>query len=577
MTSVVSSPTTSPRPGVAWPLAVVAAGAAAAVYANALHNPFVYDDHRLIVENESLSALPDIYPVILHEMTRPLVNFTYALDWTFWGLDPFGYHLTNVGLHMVNVILVFVAAWLLAVDAGASSPSARSVSPNVTAAAAAMIFAVNPMMTQAVGYISGRAELLCTTFGLLTLVLARQFVATSHRVWAVGAVSAWLLAALSKEVAVVVPVLLLVYDRWLAPASATSLRRRVTWMYLPIGVAAVMAAATRVWVLRAVEYEPSQLEPTFILVQVEAFWRYVLLLFGQGRQSIFHQIDPYDTLTIRTLMTALTIPLAGVLAWVMFRAHRLAAFGAVWLALSFVPSSALFVLGRGEAMAEHRAYFASIGFFLLLGVGLERVSRLIRRQRVGTRVLAMVVGVVMVAQLAMHTVLRNATWSSPVSLWHDAVQHAPDHWLPRLMLGEALREAGRCNDAVPEYRIAVAGNPGEPTGYSHLGSCLVTLNDLQGASEVFHALGARYPGSAESAAGLGLVAVAENRWDDAHAHLTEALRRDDRREAVRELLVGLEGRHDPAQAMRLCQQIAALAPSSKAATECGATREVGRP
>jgi tetratricopeptide (TPR) repeat protein len=162
-------------------------------------------------------------------------------------------------------------------------------------------------------------------------------------------------------------------------------------------------------------------------------------------------------------------------------------------------------------------------------------------------------------------------------LWQDAVDQAPGHWLPHLMLGEAFREAGRCPDAIPEYRVAIAGNPDEPLGYSHLGSCLIAVNELQGASGVFNALNARHPGSAESAAGLGLIAVTESRWDDAHAHLTEALRRDNRRHAVRQLLTSLEGRHDPAQATLLCQQIALIAPRSKAASDCGALRDVGRP
>jgi Tfp pilus assembly protein PilF len=577
MTSAVSSPNASPRPGFGWPLALFSAAAAAVVYINALHNPFVYDDHRLILENDSLSALPDIYAVVVHEWTRPLVNLTYAIDWTFWGLNPVGYHLTNVGLHLVNVMLVFAVTWLLAVDVSARVPRTPTTAPNLVAAASALIFAVHPMMTQAVGYVSGRSELLCATFGLLTLVMARQFRADSRRFWAVGAVAAWLLAALSKEVAVVVPLLLLAYDRWLAPTSPVPLRTRVAWLYLPIGGMAIVGAAARVWVFTAVEYGPSEFDAAFILVQIEAFWRYGLLLLGRGPQSIFHWIHPYDTVNARMLLTLVSVPLAGTVVSVLFRVHRLAAYGAMWLVLSLLPSSALFVLGRGEAMAEHRAYFASIGFFVTVGVGVERAAALIARQRIATRTLAAIVAMVMVAQLAMHTVFRNTTWSTPISLWQDAVDQAPGHWLPHLMLGEAFREAGRCPDAIPEYRVAIAGNPDEPLGYSHLGSCLISVNELQGASGVFNALNARHPGSAESAAGLGLIAVTESRWDDAHAHLTEALRRDNRRHAVRQLLTSLEGRHDPAQATLLCQQIALIAPRSKAASDCGALRDVGRP
>ena len=117
MMSVASTPIVPQRVGLRWSLALLASAAAAAVYLNALHNPFIYDDHRLIVENNSLSAFPNLFVIVLHEITRPVVNLTYAIDWSVWGLDPFGFHLTNVLVHVVNVALVFQLAWRLTADA----------------------------------------------------------------------------------------------------------------------------------------------------------------------------------------------------------------------------------------------------------------------------------------------------------------------------------------------------------------------------------------------------------------------------------------------------------------------------
>src|SRR5579864_147309 len=89
---------------------------AALVYLNALHNPFVYDDQRLIVSNQSLQHLTDLRAIVLHEVTRPLVNFSYAVDFSIWGRTPFGFHLTSLLLHLVNVGLVYWLAWRLAAD-----------------------------------------------------------------------------------------------------------------------------------------------------------------------------------------------------------------------------------------------------------------------------------------------------------------------------------------------------------------------------------------------------------------------------------------------------------------------------
>ena len=553
-----------------WSLGLLATVAAAAVYLNCLHNPFVYDDHRLIVDNTSLSALPDLSAIVAHEITRPLVNLSYAADRAFWGPDPFGFHVTNVLLHVLNVGLVFGLVWRLADDGARTTRDARSPSSaNLVAGTTALILAVNPMMTQAVGYISGRAELLCATFALSALGSARRYIATGRGAWWMATATAWILAMLSKEVGAVVPVLLLSYDLLASPRSALSLRERMLRLHAPLLTAMLVAGAARVWVLRTIEYPAEHVDPTFVLVQLEAVRRYALLLFGQGPQSIFHQIAPYQGLaSARALLTLGTIPVAVAAVWLLGRIDRLASLGSVWFLLCLVPSSALFVLGRGEAMAEHRVYVASIGFFLAIGAVVGRAGLVIGRQRTRTRRLAGLVASVLVAQLAMHTVLRNQTWSSPVTLWSDAVARAPGHWLPHLMLGEAFREAGQCTAAVPEYRTAIGGDPGQPFGYARLGACLITLEQFDDAASVFQELDSRSPGSAEAAAGLGLVAMAEDRLDDAQTLLRESVRRDGDNAPVRQLLAALEARARPGYATAFCQQMRSLAPRSRAATEC---------
>src|SRR4051812_39163751 len=67
-----------------------------AVYINSLTNPFVYDDYRLIVENGALRRPIDLWGVIWHDVMRPVVNLSYALDAAVWGIRPLGFHVTNV-------------------------------------------------------------------------------------------------------------------------------------------------------------------------------------------------------------------------------------------------------------------------------------------------------------------------------------------------------------------------------------------------------------------------------------------------------------------------------------------------
>jgi len=106
--------------------AAAAVAAAVVVYLNALHNPFVYDDHHTVVENASIAHLGDLRAIVLHDVTRPLVNLSYAIDRRAWGTTPFGFHLTNVGLHALNVLLLFALAWQVQ---AARISRARSRSP----------------------------------------------------------------------------------------------------------------------------------------------------------------------------------------------------------------------------------------------------------------------------------------------------------------------------------------------------------------------------------------------------------------------------------------------------------------
>jgi tetratricopeptide (TPR) repeat protein len=101
------------EPTIACAVAVLLAGF---VYLNALDNPFVYDDYRLIVENRSLHNPFNLAGLYFQNATRPLVNASYAIDRALWGPSPLGFRAVNVALHAVNVALLYLLAWRLTED-----------------------------------------------------------------------------------------------------------------------------------------------------------------------------------------------------------------------------------------------------------------------------------------------------------------------------------------------------------------------------------------------------------------------------------------------------------------------------
>ncbi len=154
----------------------------ALVYLNALDNPFVYDDHHTVVENPSIDDVSEVRAIVLGDMTRPVVNFSYALDRAIWGASHSAIHVTNVLLHMLNVVLLFrLACGRSRTGRPAGGELIAGLRAAVVAIATAAAFGLHPMMTEAVGYISGRSEVLCATFFMLALLAGRRWMRRRRR------------------------------------------------------------------------------------------------------------------------------------------------------------------------------------------------------------------------------------------------------------------------------------------------------------------------------------------------------------------------------------------------------------
>jgi Flp pilus assembly protein TadD len=227
------------------------------------------------------------------------------------------------------------------------------------------------------------------------------------------------------------------------------------------------------------------------------------------------------------------------------------ALGLVWFALLLVPSSVLFVLGRGEPMAEHRVYLSAAGFFLTWGCAFGLLwARVIRH-----RLVLAITGAVFLAQLGLQTVIRNMVWQDPVALSREAADLAPNHWMPRILLAEALRQNRRCAEAVPEYRAAIALRPQDEFPYTRLSACLIEGRRLKEAEEALRQLQTVHPASQDAGMGLGLFALMDARVEEARRHIEGVLEREPGRARARQMLEFMDGKLPEAEHQRVCQEL----------------------
>lgn len=541
-------------------LAVVLAGL---IYANTLRNPFIYDDYRVIVENRAMSNPAGLSALIAHDVTRPVTVISYALDRSVWGSGAFGFHLTNLLLHMINVALFGLLAWY----------SQGRLRAPVVAPVSAFLFALHPMMSGAVGYISARPDLLCGTFFLLALLAARRWMVSGGSIWLAGTIGLWLLALGAKETAIVLPLIAFACDRWILEAGdASEAKRRLTRLHLPLFAMAALVTIVRLAVFVRVEQRGIfDFQWPLALVELDVARRYLMLLVAPVGQSIFHSIPPISSVLQPPVLV--DIALAGVCAWLIWSQRRvrpLLSFGLAWFFLCLLPSSVLVMLNRAEPMAEHRVYLASCGMFLVAGAVADRVwSWMVGAQR-ATRGVLVTGFIALLLALGGRTFLRNALWNRPVLVWLDAAERSPNDWLPHRLLGEELHRAGQHAEAIAAFTRSIELAPGEVSSYGKLGVCLSEQGDLNAAEAVFQKMRGLDARSPEASNGLATVALLRGNLDAAKQAYLETLRLDPENIGARRgLAVIAEGPGgSPADALRWCQEIKRLDPDASGIDEC---------
>ncbi len=423
---------------VVW-LTLAALIVGAALYSAALHGPFLFDDESLLFRQGVQSAS-------LHEWmagVRPVLMFSYWLNYQISGSDPYSFHAFNLLLHAVNTGLVFVA--LLRLLGFLEWPPAKR---QWAAVVGATVFLIHPLATESVSYIAGRSESLAAFFMLLayTVFLGGHAKPIS---WVRSAVVVTLfgLAVATKENAVALAGLLLLTDLfWPRPYSIEGLRRNYrVYLFMTPGV--VLAA---VWVGRVLSVARtagfSLKEFTWYqygFTEARAIFEYLRLAVFPFGQSVDHDFAVSHTAAEHGAIFYIVLLAVLIVAAILAR-HRypLACFGFLTFLALLAPTSS--VIPIADPLVERRMYLPMIGLIVM-------ACQLASRQQWSERwSIGLVSGlIVMLLVFGDLCYQRNKMWGNPEQLWASAVQQSTRKGRPYLGLVESSIAANRCADAIP--------------------------------------------------------------------------------------------------------------------------------
>lgn len=489
--------------------------ATATVYLNSFQGVFLLDDNGHIVHNPRIRQLA---PAAWLASRRPLVELSFALNYHFGKLDPWGYHLFNLVVHLLAGLTLFgIVRRTLLLDRfkTACGPGAEA-----WALAVALIWVVHPLQTQSVTYLVQRGESMAGLFYLLTLYCAiRGMTAIRPRTWYAAAIVSCALGMTCKAVVVTAPVLVLLYDFvCLGPSLRAVLRRRwglyaglaATGCILPaLGLGGIFKTTAAGQATVGFAYHgitPSR----YLLTQPGVLLHYLRLCVWPAGQCLDYGWPPAQGLRDAALPGGLVLAMLGATVWSLRRRSWVGLAGA-WFFGILAPTSSFIPIK--DLAFEHRMYLP-LAAIVVLGVfggrhlshGLQHASPVSRRNKPRpSRPLGGGVAVgLIVLVLGAATIRRNFVYHSELAMWRDVRDHAPHN--PRAHFGyaRALDRLGRSDEALEAYQTTIRISPDYAKAHLNLGDLYVRMNKTAAAVDAFRAALKAQPNWAEAHTRLGL-------------------------------------------------------------------------
>ncbi len=516
-------------------LLILIALTAIVAYLPALNAPFVLDDPRVVERSLKLRDLSNFLDFTALFKDRPLVNFTFAINYRAGGLDVGAFHAVNLAIHLANVVAVFFLARL--VFSMSLSKSRSDEDPSILGLApffAAALFALHPIQSQPVIYISQRAALMACLFYLLSIICYMK--ARSLQIEKQKKYAAWLLlvmcvffalmAFLSKENAASLPLAVLMMDMMFFSDSWASWKKKLPTMLLLVFLMGLGFA----WLAGAFEGDLSGFFQRIDRLTREtdqvSRWQYLctqftvillylrLIVFPKGlnidpgypmKNGFFEGITPIAFAILAGIM---------ILSVVYAKKYKVLSLGVFWFFIALSVESS--ILPIRDAMFEHRVYLAFPGICIILAYLFCRLLPGNNRIKIG-------IWGFMMLLCALATFSRGQVWKSDLSLWQDAVKKAPHNARAWNNYGNSLKYQGLDQAAASAYQQSINADPKYSRPYCNLGELYAKKGDLAQAEKLLlHSIHLD-PRFAEAHNNLAIVYMSQKNQPKGIKHFEKAL------------------------------------------------------
>lgn len=503
------------------------------VYANTLKNGFVYDDTITIVDNtliKNVGNIPYLFKKEYFELSgeityRPVVTFTYLIEYPLYGLAPWGYHLTNILLHTTNGILLYIFLTLFIQAPKVYYPSMIRRIVGKPALLGSLLFVAHPILTEAVNAVSYREDMLAFLFYIATFniyLIKRNMFFNSKRQFTIFlyplSCLTFSLALLSKEMAITLPLVIYCYEFIFGERKDEFSSILLNYYNLGYIVIILIYGYLRFYhFFNPIEGAliPWPLNER-LLTLPWLFLNFLKLLGFPVSLSADYEIYPITTvLSLKFILPFILCALLLLSLFMMQQLERRLAFGILFFIVTLIPVYNMIPVSN--PLTERYLYLPAAGLIIVMGLAIDYAFK--KRH---IKMLVLFLAVLMTYSLS--AVNRNKVWHDNFVLWDDTVRKMPNSSRAHNNLGISYRQQGKPNDAAQQFRLAIKFDPNNVDAHMNLGLYHHSVGNLDMAIQEFQTAVKLKPGELRIQRQLGNAYYKQWRFDEAIQQYQTALR-----------------------------------------------------